>query len=99
MDEPDEHRVVKIIVRHYRYPADFVFSLPVEYCRKHHGFIPATKGGLTRVILIFENGSVAHGSALCSKKDNFNYAIGRELATKRAYASVGFKSDPHPSNL
>lgn len=49
---------------------------------------PAVRGGMTRCILVDEDGSEYVGTATCSLHDNFCYRIGREIAYGRAMAKV-----------
>lgn len=49
-------------------------------------FVPYNRGGKTIVtIRDQETGKTVTGVAYCSMKDQFNYTIGRETATERAF--------------
>lgn len=39
------------------------------------------------ICVMVRDGKIFHGTSLCSKKDNFNYETGRELALKKALES------------
>ena len=45
---------------------------------------PTCKGGLTECHILMNDGTEIVGRAECSRKDNFQYSIGRKLAFGRA---------------
>lgn len=45
---------------------------------------PDPHGGITKVTLTFEDGSVFEAEAQCSNLDNYNKKVGREIALGRA---------------
>lgn len=105
MNEPTDRKLVKTIVEYYRYP-DANNSLlmmkneiPWRYHRKNNRFHPTTKGGFTKAILIFEGGAMKLGWARCSKKDNFDYRLGRKIAIGRANASDFIEDDCSPDDM
>lgn len=55
-----------------------------------HGILakPLPKGGLTLVQVEYVDGRTFRGAAKCSLRDNFNRAIGRQIALGRAFKSA-----------
>lgn len=55
---------------------------------------PETKGGYTLCRIIGDDGNVlAEGEAWCSMADNFNYLIGRRIASGRAIKNMLVQPD------
>lgn len=84
--------IEKVYYKHYRY-FDFEQNhnsvasgdlLP--YTKQKTKWQPTCKGGATQCFVVLENGTKIIGKAICSKQDNFVYAIGRKLACDRAMA-------------
>ena len=82
---------MKIYYKHYRVrqghkqrkgPPPVIES----YRRGQTDWIPMGRGGLTSCTILSDDNNkiLAHGKALCSMSDNFNYKIGRDIARGRA---------------
>lgn len=69
----------KVQVHHYRYTPEGEL---ISYSRKSKGPI-ATHGGHTNVTLETPDGKQITSHSTCSKKDNFNYALGVKIALGR----------------
>jgi hypothetical protein len=54
------------------------------YTRRETEWQPTARGGKTECHLVLSDGTEIVGTAECSKKDNFNYSIGRQIAHGRA---------------
>lgn len=53
---------------------------------KERGIQPCPRGGWTKAVVKFEDGTTAIGTAECSQKDNYCRKIGRDIALGRALA-------------
>lgn len=86
----------KIYVTHFRYTDGYKLHpilknpvlMPAKEIRESKlGF--HSKGGMTEVFVTLSDGREALGHALCSRKDNFNRKIGRNIALGRALKELG----------
>jgi len=76
---------VKVFFTHYRkFPGMIDFYTRGEL----PGFPPEPKGGLTEARLVSNGRIIAMGYADCSTKDNFNKAVGRNIALGRALKAL-----------
>jgi hypothetical protein len=86
-----ESNISKIYYKHWRYPK---FSgVPMDMSRYHRWsrgatkivrWSPTCKGGKTLCVIRLTDGRHVVGYAFCSKEDNFEYRIGRQIARGRA---------------
>jgi hypothetical protein len=81
-------------IEYERVPKDMEEYLPkkgetpidatIPWGRSKSGVKLSEKGGLTRVAITWDDGTMTIGSANCSLKDTFSYAEGRKHAVHRA---------------
>ena len=82
--------IERIYYKHYRYldreqnEALKYMDILRPYTRGKTEWQPTARGGATKCYLVLDNGEEIVGIANCSRKDNFNYNIGREIARGRA---------------
>lgn len=83
---------MKVTYRYYRPPKTWGMKWPKKgppkrgmsrYIRSCPNFRPLERGGITICILEID-GKTYKGVAKCSFSDQFNYKIGRDIATGRA---------------
>lgn len=74
----------KVRVVHRRYDANGEL---IQYSRKIKGNI-AAKGGIVTVELTTPEGVNVYGNAVCSKKENYCYSKGVQIALGRAIAGL-----------
>lgn len=66
--------------------------------REHYFIYPRNKEGKRTghtICVLLKEGKIFHGTALCSKEDQFAFSKGRELAMERALAAY----DKHQERL
>jgi len=81
----------KVTVLHQRPQQGGMSNGELLYTREdfiRRGTRPAAKGGRTTVTVKLADGRYGIGIAVCSKRDNFSYAVGRKVALDRALANL-----------
>lgn len=86
----------KVYVTHFRYTDGYILHpllkeptmLPAKEIR-HEKMSFHAKGGMTEVFVTLPDGREACAYATCSRKDNFNRHIGRNIALGRALKELG----------
>ena len=83
--------IERVYYKHYRYRKNMVNQLVMGVLRKPYHYQkgttkwePSCKGGATECHLVLDNDEEIVTVAECSLKDNFVYAIGRNIAYGRA---------------
>ena len=77
---------LKMEVMHYRmFEVADGYKPTLDISTPQHRRYALPCGGVTVVMLVDMNGNIYYkGSAICSKKDNYNKKIGRNIALQRA---------------
>lgn len=91
---------MKIEYKHYRFTYEHYASgkyfsgrhgVALRYYRGQTWWTPTERGGYTECMLTIGDVMVGYGVAECSRKDQFCYKTGREIAFGRAIKSIGEK--------
>lgn len=92
-----------ITFQHFRVPGKYLVdgnltdTVLMPYRRSAPSFKSAPVGGLTICVIEWDDATYTRGEALCSRRDQFCYKTGRELAEERArqaYESEQFSVGP-----